>query len=703
MSGLSTLLAIGRSALNASQVALSVTGTNIANVDTTGYSRQSVELATSAFTQGVDVEGVSRSYDALIESQYLTKISARDRWSALYTGLSGVESLFNESNTDGVNSALSTMFSDWSELTSSTASNASTTVMLEDTQTLLSLLRSTADSLSSLKSDTQSSIADSVETLNDLASQIADLNKQIGGATENTESYNSLLDSRDALIEQVASLVDVKVVDNGGGDLSVYLTSGQTVVDGTSNFTFTYEKGKTIRQLSSTSQAANSDAQCYYEGSDSYEYTIKVVSNGSVGGGAAFEVSLDGGKTWLTDDAGNVLTYAANASNAKVTVGDLEIWFGTTSDSGGTPSADLEVGDTFTLVPKKAVYWYTSAGTPEIVSPQQYADGTDNTRRLTGGSLCGELELADSYIGSYQDSLDATAETMVWELNRIYSQGAGESAYGACTGTYSVKDASVALGDSSSGLTFGSRLTSGASMLYVYNASTGALVSGAAINFSSLPSALANFDPTVNSLQDVADAINNTFTTSSGGTLLTASIVNNQLKLTATDGYNFRFGDDSSGLYAALGLNTLLTGSTATDVAINSVMTTDTGKVCVGHVGSDGLVASGDTTTASAIAALQNVAVDVVINGKTVATQTLSDYYDTLVGKVGADTASASYQYSYEGTLASTLEEQKLSVSAVSLDEELTNLIMYQHSYQAAAKLISTADSMFDTILAMKS
>jgi len=65
--------------------------------------------------------------------------------------------------------------------------------------------------------------------------------------------------------------------------------------------------------------------------------------------------------------------------------------------------------------------------------------------------------------------------------------------------------------------------------------------------------------------------------------------------------------------------------------------------------------------------------------------------------------SSAKYQYSYQGALASSLEGDKLAVSAVSLDEELTNLIMYQHAYQAAAKLISTADSMFQTVLAMKS
>ena len=285
--------------------------------------------------------------------------------------------------------------------------------MLQGTQTLASLLRSAASTLASTKSDTQSAISANVGTLNSLSSAIADLNKKIDASTEGTEAYNSLLDSRDALIEQVSALVDVNVVDNGSGNLSVYLASGQTVVDGTTGFTFSYEQGQTVRQLSSTSIANRSDVQCYSSGTDSSEYTIKVVSNGGVGSGAAFEVSLDGGKTWLTDDDGKVLTYSANAEDGKVTVGDLEIWFGTTSNAGSSPTSDLEVGDTFTLVPKKALYWYTSAGTPELISPQQYADGTDNARRLTGGTLCGELELADTYVGGYRDSLDSLTQSMM--------------------------------------------------------------------------------------------------------------------------------------------------------------------------------------------------------------------------------------------------------------------------------------------------
>ena len=103
-------------------------------------------------------------------------------------------------------------------------------------------------------------------------------------------------------------------------------------------------------------------------------------------------------------------------------------------------------------------------------------------------------------------------------------------------------------------------------MMYVYD-SNGDLIAGKAIDFSSIHASNANFNPATDSLADVAQAINNTFAGQ-----ITATVVNGQLSLAAASGNTFRFGSDSAGLYAALGLNTLLTGSKISDVAINSVM-----------------------------------------------------------------------------------------------------------------------------------
>ena len=695
MSGITSLLSTGNSALRASQASIQVTGNNIANVDTKGYNRQSVVLKdgiyvntfTGQIGSGVVAQEVVRAHDKFIEGQYLQQLSARDRYQTLYNGLTSAQNLVNESNTSGLNTSLSKVFGDWGDLTTNPNSAATRQTMIDDTETMLSLLRSTSDSMSQLESQANQSIEDGANQLNSLAKDIAELNKQINITQIDGQSIpNNLYDQRDTKVRELASLVDVNVIDNGKGNFIVNTRAGQTIVDGVVAFDFKFEQGKTVRQLSPASLAAGSDVQAYYEGSDTHEYTLKVVSGGAVGGGAAFQVSLDGGKSWLTSNAGKTAVYQADPETGKVKVGNIDIWFGTLTNSQATPASNLNEGDTFTLVPKKALYWYTTAGTPENITPQKFPDGSDNSRRLTGGSLAGAFEFRDEDLGGYQASLDAMVNSMVWEVNRIHSQGAGLTNFASVQGSYSVASSATALASPSSGLTFGNRLQSGASMVHAYDA-----------NGKWLSSASITFDPDTDSLDDVVAKLNTAF----GGTL-TASVVNKQLSLSGVGGNTFQFGDDSAGLWAALGVNTLLTGSNASDVAVNGVVGNDVNRVCAGHVGTDGLAAVGDNTTAKAMAALEKTKVDFYVPGKTTTSQTLGDYYAALVGKVGSDTASASYQAKYQTTLAAQLEDQQLSVSGVNLDEELSNLIKFQHSYQAAAKLISTADSLFETVLGLK-
>ena len=709
MSGITSLLSMGAGALRANQAALQVTGNNISNVDTEGYSRQSVVLKDGQYVNtftgqvgtGVVAQEVVRAHDKFVEAQYLTKVSARDRYQTLYNGLQSVQNLVNESNTDGLNTSLNKFFDDWGDLTTSPESAAVRQTLVDDTETLLSTLRSEADSMRQLEDQANQSIASGVDKLNELAKDIADLNNQINQTQIDGKSNpNNLYDLRDVKLREMAGLVDISVVDNGKGNITVYTTAGQTVVDGVVAFDFKFEQGQTVRQLSPTSLGPPvSDVQAYYDGADNDEYTLKVVSGGAVGGGAAFQVSLDGGRTWLTNDDGTTAVYQAEAESSKVRVGDLDIWFADVDDPDTAATDNLNVGDTFTLVPKKALYWYTTAGTAENITPQQYADGTDNTRRLTGGALAGAFLFRDEELGEFQDTLDAFAKSMVWEVNRIHSQGAGLTNFSTVLGTNAVSLTNVALDSRSSGLDFGDRLQSGAFMLYAYDADGNLAVDGSG---NPVQASIA-FTPGVTTLDDLVTAIDNAFSPPAfSDTYLDASISNNRLSISGVNGNTFQFGDDSSGVLAALGVNTFLTGSQASDVAVNDVIGTDLNRINAGHVGADGLVAVGDNLTAKAMTELENTAIPFYVAGKTTVNQTLTDNYASLVSKIGSDTAAASYQATYQAALAAELNEQQLSTSGVNLDEELTNMIKFQHSYQAAAKLVSTANSMFETVLGLK-
>ena len=87
---------------------------------------------------------------------------------------------------------------------------------------------------------------------------------------------------------------------------------------------------------------------------------------------------------------------------------------------------------------------------------------------------------------------------------------------------------------------------------------------------------------------------------------------------------------------------------------------------------------------------------------KTVKDQSLSEYYANLVTTVGSDKRRSATNADYNKALSDDLNERLQSVEGVNLDEELSNLIKYQHSYTAAAKLITTADQMLQTVLGLK-
>jgi len=703
MSSLSAIMSTGKLALGAAQTAISVTSENIANVSTDGYSRKTVNFAESYYIDssggsigtGVWAEGIQRSYSQYIENQYYDQATMRDRWESLYTNLSNTESLFNETSGYGLSNTLQKFFTAWTDLTGNTSSASSRNSVLTSSQTLVSTLKSMYSDLTTQAQQADAAIEEQVDSVNSTVKQIASLNKQIASTSADT---SSLQDSRSALVRTLAGYMDIDYISNSDGSISITTKSGQTLVSGSESFDISYDGPQATTGLTADSKF---DGQIYFGGDDTQSYTLEVVKDGNVSSGASaaqFRVSVDGGKTWLKDADGNELHYSARTEDTASTVGELSIWFGSSTDSNALPAnGNLSTGDKFTITPMKGLYWNSNTSTKENITPFTNASGEQDTSRMTGGTLSALCSYKNDYLGNYKEKLDAIANSLAWEVNRAHSQGAGLTRLSNASGTYSVKHDNMALGSNSTGLAYASKLTSGSAFMYIYNNSTGLQVTGGALDFSSNASGM-NFNPATNSLDDVCSALNTTY-----HGYLTATIVNHKLSISADPGYSFNMGTDTTGLYAALGLNTYFTGSTASDLGLNSAVTTNSNNICAGHVDGAGQANSGDSTTATAISNLLTNKVDISTLRNGTVSQTISGYYSGLVSVVGADTSQAKYKYSYTKTLSSALDDQQQAISGVNLDEEMTNLIKYQHAYTAAAKLITTADAMFQTLLGLKS
>ncbi|MFP5220851.1 MAG: flagellar hook-associated protein FlgK [Acidobacteriota bacterium] len=689
---LNNLLTIGQSALSNFQVALNVHGGNIANASTPGYVRRTVDFATDGTTTGkigvgANIQGIVRELDAFLERRYLTQSSTTSYYNTIASNLSQVESLFNSSSDSGISAALDDFMTSLENL-SATASNAAVrTEAIETARSLTEMLASLDDSLDSITKSLDASIDSQVRSVNSLTKQIAALNKSIAGSSESS----GLLDQRDQLLRDLAGYVDINVITQEDGQVRVMTGEGQSLVDGASSYTLRMEGPKAVASLGADS---GFDGKLYFEGASSNELTVRFVSGGDTSGGAGaatYQVSLDGGKTWVQNEDGSTRVFTAGDADHKQTVDGVAIWFGTATDPETAPTTSISSGDTFTVMPKSGVYWVTSAGGDVNVTP---LSGSDSAGRLSGGSLAGLLTLRDQYVGEYQDKLDAFAESFIWNMNRVHSQGAGLTNMSQALGEYAVDNQSLPLRQS--GLAWADRLESGNISIALYDKATGKNLSVTALDFGSVPPGTSGFDPSVHSLEDVRDAINASYPGQ-----ITASIQNGQLSLQAASGMEFQFAEDTSGLLAGLGINTLFKGTDASSVALSDAVANDPSRLCAGHVNGAGEVNTGDNTTALALSALAGTSVSFrEAGGSTSAT--LQDYMNSLSAKVGSDSASAKTQQTYATTLSDDLNMQRESVSGVSLDEELTRVMQYQQYYQAAAKLIQTAGEMFDVVMSLK-
>jgi flagellar hook-associated protein 1 FlgK len=146
-------------------------------------------------------------------------------------------------------------------------------------------------------------------------------------------------------------------------------------------------------------------------------------------------------------------------------------------------------------------------------------------------------------------------------------------------------------------------------------------------------------------------------------------------------------------------------------MTVNSVLASQKSFIAAARVDSNGDFASGDNTNALEVANLQFQGVDLKrwtyergssATSEDVSGTTLDTYLHTLVGSVGIKSQGIQREKEYSEVIVNNLTQTRDGISAVSIDEEMTNLIRYQQAYAAAAKLVSVSDEMLSVLLETK-
>jgi flagellar hook-associated protein 1 FlgK len=232
---------IGRRALRASQLGLAVAGQNIANVNTPGYTRQSVLLSatpgagigkTNLIGSGVSIDGVRQFRDRFVESRLQTETAIAGRFTAQRDALAPVDALFNESEGGGISAAMQSFFGSFTALEASPGSTALRNDVVAKAGSFVNILATTRARLTGIRSNTDGGLRDSVPQLNTLTAQVADMNVHIASAEYAGSSASELRDKRDALIHQVAELTGARSTEDQNGMVTLTLSDGQALVSG---------------------------------------------------------------------------------------------------------------------------------------------------------------------------------------------------------------------------------------------------------------------------------------------------------------------------------------------------------------------------------------------------------------------------------------------------------------------------------------
>ncbi len=235
-----SILGIGISGLKAFQRQLDTTGHNIANVNTEGFSRQSVTLTeqipvlTDAgfLGQGVIASNITRNFDQFLANQVRTStitFNATDQFQRLASEVDGV---LSNPNTN-LSGALDNFFNAINDVSNDPASLPARTAMLSEAESLTDRFGQIADRLEQLRLQVNQELESKVQEVNDLAQNLADLNQRIFSEQSRSRQgvqANDLLDQRDRLLNQLAELVDIQTIPQVNGMISVTLGTGQQLV-----------------------------------------------------------------------------------------------------------------------------------------------------------------------------------------------------------------------------------------------------------------------------------------------------------------------------------------------------------------------------------------------------------------------------------------------------------------------------------------
>lgn len=706
-----TIFSIGVSALNAAQAGIATTTNNIANASTPGYSRQQIlqsqilpqKTGSGFLGQGVDVTTVQRLYDQFLGAQVL---AAQTQSSNLNTqlGLSQqVTNLLGDA-AGGLTPTLQDFFSAVNGVANAPQSVPARQAMIGSAQTLVNRFQSLSQNLNQIRDGLNGQISNSVTSINSYAKQIGALNDQIVQAQANDPNQppNALLDQRDQLVNQLSQEIRVSTIKQSDGAMNVFIGNGQSLVIGSLTMP--------LQAVSSVTDPTSMEVAYFTNG------TLTRIPQGLLQGGNLG--AYIGFRQAVLDPAINSL-------------GRIAMGFADTINQQQQKGVDLN-GVLGTSM-------FTSAVPRVAASTNNVGNGVlaatvNNTSALTTHDYLVQFD------GTNYNVLDTTTNSVIQSITPAQITAPGGQAVTGIGITLQLTPGTVAsfagdsflvrpTADGASGiaLNFSDPNKIAASSPVVSNApianlgtgviSAATVTSGLPLNANLLQPVSIAFNTPATTYTVTGTGVPGSPATFSYASLSNASIAGTTVTVASTAGLLVGSSVSGGGFPAG---TTIASITDATHFVTSVAAVPATAAAQSLQVGSvlnfngwtaqiSGAPAAGDTftvrqstnATADGSNILQLAALQTA-NTLANSTTTYQGAYAQLISQVGTQTRELNVTSKAQASLLDQVTKSQQSVSGVNLDEEAANLLRYQQAYQAAAKAMQIANTMFDTILNLK-
>jgi flagellar hook-associated protein 1 len=712
---LNGILSSALSALQTNTSAIKVVSQNIANLNTENYARREVNLGAlgaAGIPCGVTIEDVTRVTDRYLTQECLSATSSSSQYDAMSSAYDQINALLGSpGDGNSLTSKLSDVLSKLgaAQLSSNTGSSQSSVV--DSLKSLTSSISTMSSSLNDLQTQTDAQLSTTVTDASNLIKQIYDYNKLIKTADLQGNTDNTYLDQRDAALKSLSQDMDIRVTPQSDGTVQVTTQDGIGLVGSASYSVLSYTTGSDGAY--GTISAQDTSGQTGVSIGTTQSLDSHITAGKMRGLIDLRDTTIAGIKNELgslTKGITNAFNEVHNASSAYPPPTEL------TGHNTGLLSSDslnFTGKSEFVLTNSSGVKQHTVDVNFDNVPPSMSVDGgTATTFTATIGGFASALNGALSGLGG-----GASASFS----NGVLSVNGGS--YGVVVGD---PDSANPSSRGGAGLSqfFGLNdlLTTSVPSLSNTGMSTSdslGLAADGQIKFTlknADGSVATTASVTITSGMTVGQAIA-AINTGLNGYATVGLDSNGALKTTVNSnytGYSLQVTDDSTSrgstgisVSSLFGLGANALGDMATGFAVNSDIVSSPSRLAFAQPDLSStatqVVGSGDTSGLLALQALSSKELSFDKVGSLGAqTSSLQDYASALYQDIATQSASNTASKTTQDDRLTEAQSRLSNNSGVNLDEELANMIVYQRAYSAGARLLTTVDQLYDSLLSIQ-